>query len=404
MGPNTRILLIAAALGGLAGPARADAVTDWLDRAATAGYRAAISPPMNGRNVALVAVAILDALNAITPRFTPYRAHAPAKPGSSPDAAVAAAAHYALVRLYPEQAQELDAAFRAALAALPEGASKTNGIELGERVAAALLDERKSDGSDAANTYRPVTSPGTYVPTALPLAPAWGSMRPFVLRAGNQFRAAAPYPLSSAQWAADYNEVRRLGAKTGSQRTVEQTEIARFWEYTGPGTYMPVARQVAAARGLGMLESARVYALVAMAGADAIIAVFDSKYTFSFWRPVTAIRNGDVDGNDATERDAAWEPLISTPLHPEYPCAHCISQTAVASVLSALFGDTVAFALTSPTAPGVTRRYGRLSDYAAEVLNARVYDGVHYRTSGEVGAAMGRQIAAYIVEHALRPR
>jgi hypothetical protein len=210
--------------------------------------------------------------------------------------------------------------------------------------------------------------------------------------------------MSSVQWAADYNEVKRLGAKSGSARNAEQTQIANFWAFVGPGTYMPVARQVATARRLGPLESARLFAIAAMAAADALIAVFDAKYAFGFWRPITAIRNGDQDGNDATERDPAWEPLISTPLHPEYPCAHCITQTAVATALSALYGDSVSFALTSPSAPGVTRRYNRLSEYSAEVLNARVYDGVHYRTSGEVGSAMGRQIGTYVVEHALTAR
>ncbi len=398
----TPALLMAAAVVTSQGQ-RGDWVTALVERTATAGYSSATTPPLNGRNVALVAVAIFETLNAITPKYQPYRTAQTSNSGASPDAAIAAAAHYLLVRLYPDQAQDLDAAFQAALATVTDGGARSKGVALGERVAAALLEERRADGASAANTYRPVTTAGTYVPTALPVMPAWGAMKPFAIKAGDQFRPAAPYALTSAEWAADYNEVKRLGAKTGSARTAEQTEIARFWEFTGPSTYMPVARQVIAAKKLDQLESARAYALVAMAGSDALVAVFDAKYTFMFWRPITAIRNGDQDGNDATERDPTWEPFISTPMHPEYPCAHCISQTAVASVLGALYGDTVAFALTSPTAPGVTRRYARLSDYAAEVLNARVYDGVHYRKSGEVGAAMGRAIAAYIVENTLRP-
>lgn len=398
----TPALLMAAALVSSQGT-RGDLVTAWIDKAATAGYGSATTPPMNGRNVALVAVAIFESLNSITPKYHPYRTAPSSSPGASPDAAITAAARYLLVRLYPDQAKDLDAAFQAAMAATADGGAWANGVAVGERVAAALLEERRTDGAAAANTYRPVTAAGTYVPTALPIVPAWGSVKPFAIKSGDQFRSAAPYELSSAAWATDYNEVKRLGAKTGSTRTAEQTEIARFWEFTGPGTYLPVARQVIAARKLDQLESARVYALVAMAASDALVAVFDAKYTFMFWRPITAIRNGDQDGNDATNRDEAWEPLISTPMHPEYPCAHCISQTAVASVLSTLYGDTVAFALTSPTAAGVTRRYTRLSDYAIEVLNARIYDGVHYRKSGEVGAAMGRAIAAYIVENTLRP-
>ena len=397
------IILVVATLTQASPVQRPDVVDEWIDRAVASGYRAGGPPPLAGRNVAMVAVAMFEALNAVTPRFQPYRTQPAPRPGASAEAAAGAAAHWLLVRLYPQQAQDLDAVYQAELARLPE-AARASGVELGERTAAALYEERQRDGSDAPVTYRPFTTAGSYVPTMLPAGSTWGAVRPFVLERGNQFRPAAPYALSSAQWAADYNEVRKLGAKAGSTRTAEQTEIARFWEYVGPGTYIPVARHVAAAKNLGPLEKARAYALAAMAGADALVAVFDAKYTYGFWRPVTAIRNGDQDGNDATERDAAWEPFISTPLHPEYPCAHCISQTAVATVLSALYGDSVPFALTSPTAPGVTRKYAKLSDYAAEVLNARVYDGVHYRTSGEVGAAMGRQIGVYIAEHALKPR
>ena len=397
------ILFVVATLSNASPAQRPDVVDEWIDRAVACGYRAGGLPPMAARNVAMVAVAMFDAINAITPRYAPYRSPE-ANPGASPEAAAGAAAHYLLARFYPEQSGDLDAALRATLAAVPDGAAETSGVTLGLRVAAAVLEARRSDGSDATSTYRPTTAAGVYISTAMPVGTTWGAVRPFVLQTGNQFRPAAPYALSSPQWAADYNEVRRLGARTGSTRTAEQTEIARFWEYTGPGTYMPVARHVAAAKGLGSLEKARAYALVAMAGSDALVAVFDAKYAYGFWRPVTAIRNGDQDGNDATERDPAWEPLIATPLHPEYPCAHCISQTAVATVLSRLYGDSVPFTLTSPTAPGVTRKYARLSDYAAEVLNARIYDGVHYRTSGEIGAAMGRQIGVYIVDHALKAR
>ena len=403
MGTITRAIGIAAVLVGSARAAAADVVTDWIDRAVAVVYRSDAPTPLRTRNVALVAIAMFDALNAITPRYTPYRAQPATPAGASPDAAAAAAAHYLLIRLYPAEAARLDAAFQGELAAMPESAHKADGIVVGERAAARLLEERSGDGSAAPNTYRPVTTAGSYVPTTFPLEPAWGSVKPFALQAGNQFRPGPPYALGSAQWATDYNEVKRLGALTGSQRTPEQTTIARFWEFGGPGTYMPVARGVVMAKRLGQLESARIYALAAMTGADALIAVFDAKYTYGFWRPVTAIRNGDRDGNDATERDSTWEPFIATPMHPEYPCAHCITQSSVATVLAAVVGDTVPFTLSSPSAPGVTRSFSRLSDYAAEVVNARVYDGVHYRTSGNVGAAMGRQIGAYIAGNLLTP-
>jgi hypothetical protein len=397
--PLTLFAALAAAPVARAG----DVVSDWMDRAVAVGYRVGVPPTMNARCVALVTVAMFDALNAIEPRYAAYRQHPQPAAGAAGDAAAAAAAHYILVRAYPAQAAALDSAFQSAIAAVPE-APRANGVRLGEDVAARLWNERASDGAESPNTWRPITTAGTYVPTVFPLASTWGAVKPFALRAGNQFRPGPPPALTSREWAADYDEVKRLGAKTGSTRTADQTEIARFWEQVGPATYMPVARQVADAKQLAPLERARVYALVAMAASDALISVFDAKYTYNFWRPVTAIRNGDKDGNDGTALDPGWEPFINTPMHPEYPCAHCISQTSVASVLEKLYGDTVtAIALTSPTAPGVTRRYRRLSEYSAEVLNARIYDGVHYRNSGNVGAAMGRQIGAYLVDNVLTP-
>ena len=399
---RTAALLILLGIAG-ASPAAAQ-VSDWIDRAVGSGYRATVPPTLMSRNVALVAVAMFDAANATAPRFVPYRPHAPAPPGASAEAAAAAAAHYILVRCYPDQAKGLDSALQVSLGAVGDAAARAAGVRLGEAVAAGLWEERKGDGADAPNAYRPPTAPGAYIPTTLPVGSSWGAVRPFVLQSGNQFRPAAPYALTSPQWAADYNEVRRLGAKSGSDRTPEQTEIARFWELTGPATYLPVARHLAAGRRLDALETARAYALAALTANEALVAVFDAKYAYGFWRPVTAIRNGDQDNNPATERNPTWEPFITTPLHPEYPCAHCITQAAVAAVLGAAYGDTLTFGLTSVTAPGVTRRYTKLSDYAAEVINARVYDGVHYRTSGDVGADMGRKIGAYVAERALRPR
>jgi PAP2 superfamily len=404
MALTARFVLLVLVFVGLARLASADVVTDWNERAVAAGYKAGLVPPKQSRILAIVHVAMFDAVNSIAKRCTPHLVQLPAQPDTSPEAAAAAAAHYVLVRIHPDQAAELDAAFEASLAAVPEGPSRARGVELGERAAAAILDARKEDGADAPNTYRPFTVAGTYVPTVFPLVPTWGSVKPFALETGSQFRPAAPYALTSAQWTTDYNEVKRFGAKTGSERSAEQTVIARFWEFTGPGTYNPLVRQLSAAKALDLFENARLFAHVAMAGADAMIAVMDAKYTYRFWRPVTAIRNADLDSNDATERDPAWEPLIPTPMHPEYPCAHCIVQSAVATVLTSAFGDAIpTVAMTSPTAPGVTRRFVRLSDYVSEVINARVYDGVHYRTSGEVGAAMGRQIGTYVTEHSLRP-
>ncbi len=384
--------------------ARADVVTDWNEKAVAAGYAASQPPPVHGRIIAIIHLAMFEAVNSIEPRYAPYRARLPAEPGASREAAVAAAAHYLLVRLYPDQARDLDITLQTSLATVTDATSKADGIRLGEQAGAAMLAERSNDGVGAPDTYRPFAAPGQYVPTVLPSASNWGAVRPFALKSASQFRPAAPYSITSAEWATDYNEVKRMGAKVGSARTAEQTEIARFWEMTGATAYNPVVRQLSVTKHLDVIDNARLFALVGMATADAYIAVFDAKYTYNFWRPITAIRNGDRHDNGAIERDAAWEPIIPTPMHPEYPCAHCISAQAAATVLETFFGDTIpTVGLTSTTAPGVTRSYVKLSEYVAEVVNARVYDGVHYRASGEVGAAMGRKIGQYTVENYLKP-
>jgi hypothetical protein len=397
-------ILAVSLLLGLPMLAGADVITDWNEKAVNAGYAAQVTPGVSARNIAMMHIAMFEALNSIEPRYTPYRTRLSAEPGTSRDAAAAVAAHYILARAYPDQAKEFDKALEASLAAVPEGSAKTDGTRLGEQSARTIFDERRTDGADAANTYRPFTVAGKYVPTTFPLMSGWGAVRPFAMKTSGQFRPGAPYALTSTQWAKDYIEVKKMGAKSGSARTAEQTEIARFWALTGPATYNPVARQLSAAKSLDVLDNARLFALFSIAAADAGVAIFEAKYKYNFWRPVTAIRNADLDGNNATERDPTWQPFINTPMHPEYPCAHCTFQSTAASVLQSFFGtDTADFKLTSTTAPGVTRNFTKLSAYVAEVVNARVYDGVHYRTSGEAGAAMGRKIGQYTVQNYLKP-
>jgi PAP2 superfamily len=401
---TTGLVVTGVVLAGLAGAARADVITEWNVKIVNASLAAQQPPPVQARNIAIVHLAMFDAVNAIEQRFTPYRVQTQAPRTASAVAAAAAAAHHVMARLYPSQLKDIDATLQATLASVPDGDAKTQGVQLGEKVAAALLQERGTDGANASVHYRPHAAPGTYVPTVFPVSTHWGAVKPFALKSGSQFRPSAPYALNSAQWAKDYAEIKRMGARNGSGRSAEQTDIARFWEFTGADTYHAPGRQIAAAKNLGLLENARLFALVSLATADAFVAIFDAKYAYNFWRPVTAIRNGDIDGNDATERDAAWEPFIPTPLHPEYPCAHCIYGASSAAVLSAVFGDAIpTVSMTTPTAPGVTRSFSRLSDIVTEVINARIYDGVHYRTSGEVGAEMGRKIADYVMQNFLRP-
>jgi hypothetical protein len=214
-----------------------------------------------------------------------------------------------------------------------------------------------------------------------------------------QFRPGPPPALDSERWARDFNEIKAIGAKLSTLRSAEQTEVARFWETTLPPVYHGVVRSVAAIPGRDVTRNARLFAAATQAVDDSLIAVFDAKYHYGFWRPITAIRNGDVDGNDATDRDASWTPFIDTPMHPEYPCAHCIQAGAIGAILEAEIGAAAPPVLStiSATANGATRRWPSVDAFVQEVGNARVYDGVHYRYSTEVGAEMGRRIGALAV-------
>ena len=243
------------------------------------------------------------------------------------------------------------------------------------------------------------------MPTTLPAASTVSGFTPWVMSSAAQFRPGGPPALTSDTWTRDLNEIREIGGLNSKTRTAEQTDIGKFWFLTGARTYNPIVQQVAQHRKMDLLDCARLYALASMAAEDAFIAVFDAKYTFNFWRPVTAIRNADQDGNSATPRDATWLPLGDTPMHPEYPCAHCITSAAVAAVLRGVVGEDVGeIAVTSPTAPGVVRRWTRLDDYRDEVSNARVWAGFHYRFSTEVGKDMGKKIGELTIATQLRPR
>jgi hypothetical protein len=243
-----------------------------------------------------------------------------------------------------------------------------------------------------------------YVVTTLPVSSHWGKVAPWVLERASQFRPGPPPALTSGEWARDCREVMELGGKKSTLRTGEQTDIARFWTIVGPASWGPVLRAVAGAPGRALARNARLFALAEMAAADAYIAVFDAKYTFNLWRPITAIRNGDTHGSGAMSRIADWEPLVDTPLHPEYPCAHCITSGAIAAVLESEFGPTIPeVTMTSPTAPGLVRRWRTAKAFTDEVSMARLYGGIHYRTSIVVGQAMGRQIGELAARQYLRP-
>ncbi len=385
--------------------AMADAVTEWNEKALAAATQAKQLPFVSTRTMALVHTAMFDAVNSIEGRCAPYKFKVSAPAGSSSEAAVVAAAHAVLLSLFPEQKADLDAAYAASLARIPEGSGKTAGIGVGEEIAVKILALRASDGSDAPNVYKPATTPGAYIPTALPIGSHWGNVTPWVMKRGSQFRPAPPPVLNGPVWARDYNEIKDLGAKKSTVRTAEQTDIARFWILAGPASWEPIVRHMALTPGRSLIQNARLFALVEIAAADAYIAVFDGKYTFQFWRPITAIRNGDINGNAATTRVPDWEPSIDTPLHPEYPCAHCITSAAVATVLESEFGNGAipVVTMSSPTAPGVTRKWTRIWDWADEISAARIYGGIHYRNSTVVGQAMGKKIGELAFQNCLKP-
>ena len=395
-------LLAAVILAGAPG-AHADVVTDANAKATEVASRHPATP-IAVRMMAIVQVSVFEAANTITGRYPPYRAKLTPAPGASVDAAVAAATRGALLKLMPAQQAAIDADYQAALKPVADGPAKSQGIAVGEQAAAAILAMCADDGAVAADAYRPHTTAGLYVPTLLPAVPHWGKRRPWVLTRGDQFRPGPPPSLTSETWTRDYNEIKAIGGKTSTQRTPEQTAIAKFWEATAPAVYWPVARAVATAPGRDLTDNARLLAVAAMAMDDALIAVFDAKYTYNFWRPVTAIRNGH-DGNDAATREPGWTPFIDTPMHPEYPCAHCIVSASLGAVLAAEIGAGPGPRLSSAssTAQGAVRTWATVDDFTQEVAVARIYDGVHYRNSTVVGTAMGKQIGELAVKSFPKP-
>ncbi|MBC8024896.1 MAG: vanadium-dependent haloperoxidase [Steroidobacteraceae bacterium] len=385
--------------------AQADVIAEWTATADAIARNKQLTSPVHGRALALLHVAMFEAVNSIDRRYAPYRLDLVADRNTSHEAAAASAAHAVLSVFYADQKVTLDSALATELDSIAEGPAKQRGIILGRKAAADLMALRHADFDAAIDTYRPFTTPGVYVPTALAVGHDVGRFTPWVMTSAAQFRPAPPPALTSETWTRDVNEIREIGGHESMTRSAEQTSTARFWFLTGARTYNPIVQQVASAKRMDLLDCARLHALASMAGMDAYIAVFDAKYTYNFWRPVTAIRNADLSGNAGTPRDASWLPLGETPLHPEYPCAHCITSAAIAAVLSGAVGDgSGEITLTSPTAPGVTRRWTRLSDYSNEVSNARIWAGFHYRFSTEVGKEMGRKIGELTVSTQLRAR
>jgi hypothetical protein len=411
-------------------PLRADEVTDWnqmMFRAALAGGTTSL---VMTRVAAIVQTAVFDAVNGIERRYTPIHV-APAGPaGASRDAAAAQAAYATLVQLYPAQKSTFDARLAVSLAAIgarESSASIASGIGWGQTVADAILSWRSSDGftpppppflgGTAVGMWRP--TPPAFAPG---VSPQFAYMTPWVINTPGQFRPAGPPALTSARYATDFNETKTMGSLSSSTRTPDQTIFAWFWA-SSTVSYLwnnvavslvgranmesekdePIHGEWSAQRRSSALENAHLLAVLNLAMADAAIACWDAKYTYVFWRPVTAIPLADTDGNPATTPDPTWAPLFATPAHPEYPSAHSCFSGAASGVLAHHFGDGTRFSVESDVMPGVVRSFHSFSSALDEVKNARVFAGIHFRSSTNDGQTVGASVAEYVLDHAVQP-
>ena len=371
-----------------------------------------VTPPTRGRSWTLVHVAMFDAVNSVERRYHPYAVTEHAPPGASSEAAAIQAAYRVLARRYPGALAVLDGHLATSLAAIPDGPGKTAGTAVGDLVGNAIYDLRINDKfNDPGPAYVPGSGPAAYQLTppnfAQPVNTGVASWIPFALARVSQFRPDGPYAIDSHQFARDYDETRTFGVAcpdpASCSRTPAQSQTALWHTEQADIQFNRIARGLTPARGLGLLEEARLFALLNLALIDSSAAVFDAKYTYNFVRPVTAIRNGDADGNPRTEGDPAWSTFIITPPHPEYPAAHGAVQGAAGLVMNKLLGKHQGFDDTTPAVPGVTRHFDSFDDFTADGFVARIYGGMHFRTSLEVGRKLGREVGRYIVKTQLQP-
>ena len=388
--------------------AHTNVVIDW-NHTMLATLAAANVPAVPAiRYSAIVQVAVFDAVNGIDRRYTPIHVPAAAPPGASRQAAAVAAAYEALVALLPAQAPSLDAALTASIAGLAGGddsQSIARGVQWGTTVGDQIVAWRSTDGFSA--TLPPYViggAPGDWQPTPpafspTPLFRALATTTPFAMTSPSQFRPTGPPALTSARYTADFNEVKAYGSLTSTVRTPYQTETAKFWQLdTATAIWNRVADSLVLEHHMGLLASARLLALMNVSQLDAVIAVWDAKNFFERWRPVTAIRAAAFDGNPDTSPDAGWTPLLPTAVHQEYPSGHSGASGAAATVLASAFGDRTSFTATSNGVPGAVRNFNTFSDAVAQVADARVFVGFHFRFSCDESSQMGADAANLALE------
>jgi hypothetical protein len=362
------------------------------------------------RTMAITQLAVYDAVVAIEGGSAPYVFRARAPRSASPDAAVAAAARTALLALLPSQKQAIEAKFHASLAQIGSGPRIEQGVRVGERAAQAILANRADDGAAVTPpVFTPGFGPGEYQLTPPKFQPPvftqFPAVKPFVLGAGDQFRPPAPPALSSARYAADFNEVKALGRLTSDARSAEQTAIAKFW---GAAPVQNVWNQIAEQAGLtfgnSLSDNARMFALLDTSLADGVIALYDAKYAYHRWRPVTAIEAAET-GNPNAISDPTWVPLAATAPDPSYPGAHAEISESAATALREFFGtDRFEFSLRNASLPGVMRSFASFSQAADEAAASRILAGQHFRYDEDAGQALGGQVGGFVVDHALLPR
>jgi hypothetical protein len=421
--PTTRrgLGLIAACATVLlpAASARADTVTDWNAIASTAIVSTAGQPPHAATpSFAMVHGAMYDAVNAIDGGHEPYLATPPANASASKEAAAATAAFRVLAGLFPSQLPTLQPLYEASLAAVPPGSAKDGGIAAGDAAAAAMLAARANDGRGGPFTFVFGTAPGQWRPTppgfALDPAPWVANVRPFLVPSVEMLRSDPPNALTSDAYADDFNEVKRLGSIASTTRTADQTEAAIFWQDHGLALWNRVVRALSASHGLGIADNARLFAMMNLAAADGAIGCWNDKYYWNFWRPITAIREAAGDGNPETEADQAWTPLFDpatvqfgtplvTPGFPDHPAGHGCISGAIVRALQNFFGtDKINFSAVS-TRTRTTRSYDRFSEALKEIIDARVWGGIHFRTADVQGAVLGKKVARWLAKHYLQP-
>ncbi len=379
---------------------RAGEVVRWNRLATDAAVAEQTDPLTESRVFAITHAAMHDALNAIDRRYEPYREGVAAAPGALPEAAVAAAAHAALIELMPARKADFDLQFAETLAQIKDKRAAAAGMRVGRQAAARLLALRRDDGASRPVAHPAGTKAGEYRPTPPDFTPAlfahWGKVQPFVLKSSSQFRPAAPLAPTSARARAEIEEVRAIGGKTSASRSAEQSEISRYWYESSPQGWNRITREVEASRGLDEWQSARLFALVNLAMAEGYIGGFEAKYHFNYWRPATAIRESG---------DASWLPDLDTPPVPDYPSTHTVLGAAAAAVLARFFDtDMVSFSMTSgaPYA-GITRRFWSFSEAAQENGASRILAGIHFATAVRAGYVQGDLIGAWTYDRALRP-